>query len=316
MTTSHLPGDAPSLAQLAERFLVHLAVENRSPRTIAVWSAQLRRFGAWCRERGIDDVRDVTGEVWDVYRRWLFDYRQGRSGAALAFSTQVSYLTPLRSWFAWLHREGWIEEDRRERFRLPKERRSLPAAVLSVADVERLLAQPDVRTAAGLRDRALLEVLYSTALRVGELVTLAGHDVDAERCVLRVVSGKGGKDRVVPIGRQALLWLGRYAADVRPAQAARLGHWQLFLSARGRPLRSNYVSALVKEYFRRAQISGRGSCHRLRHSAATQMLERGADVRSLQQLLGHESLRTTQIYTHISITHLQQVHRQTHPAEQ
>ena len=197
---------------------------------------------------------------------------------------------------------------------LPRAEKRLPRHTLSLRQVEAVLAQVDVRRPLGVRDRAMLETLYSTAVRRAELVGLERSDVDRERGLVLIRCGKGKKDRFVPIGRRALGWIDRYVAEVRPALAGGASTGALFLSSTSGRIHPNYFSWRVKRYFRAAGIDYPGACHLFRHSAATLMLENGADIRYLQALLGHESLRTTQVYTHVSIAKLCEVHRRTHPA--
>jgi len=197
---------------------------------------------------------------------------------------------------------------------LPKEERRLPSDVLTADEVESLLNATDVTKPLGVRDRATLETFYSTAIRCGELCQLQVYDLESERGIAKINQGKGRKDRVVPIGQRASLCIDKYLADVRPAFVDETNESTLFFSCHGRPLSRNNVSAIVKGYMLAAGIDKRGSCHLLRHTTATLMMENGADLRSLQLLLGHERLNTTQIYTHVSIQRLKDVHAKTHPA--
>jgi integrase/recombinase XerD len=202
---------------------------------------------------------------------------------------------------------------------LPKR---LPRAVLSVSEMERVLAQPALETALGLRDRAILEVLYSTGIRRMELIGLDGTDLDVERGTLFVREGKGKKDRVVPIGERAIRWTERYLDDVRPhliEQSARRSVRNrstnaLFLSAHGTKLKPGKLTDRLHEYLRKAGIEKPGSVHIFRHTMATLMHDAGADIRDLQEMLGHAQLSTTEIYTHVSIERLKAVHTRTHPA--
>jgi integrase/recombinase XerD len=233
----------------------------------------------------------------------------------MRFATQAAYLIPVCRWCAWLAQENFLPADPAAALQLPKEEKRLPAAVLTAAEVERMLNQTDVTRPVGVRDRALLETLYSTGVRVGELVALAVYDLEPDRRILTVRQGKGRKDRVVPIGRRALAWLEKYLLDVRPRLVERTNEATLFVTSTGRPFGRTHVSALVRRYILEAGISKPGSCHLMRHTAATLMMEGGADVLSLQLFLGHSRLTTTQIYTHVSIQRLSQVHERTHPAK-
>lgn len=250
-----------------------------------------------------------------AYRRYLFHYRHPKTNAPLRFSTQASYLMSIRRWFVWLFAEKFIAEDIGEKLELPKEERRLPSDVLTIDEVESLINQADVDTLLGLRDRAMLETFYSTAIRCGELCRLQVYDLESDRGVAKITQGKGRKDRVVPIGQRASLWIHKYVTDVRPKFVVESNESTLFVSCHGRPLGRNNVSAIVKSYMLAAGIKKGGSCHLLRHTAATLMMENGADLRSLQLLLGYERLNTTQIYTHVSIQRLKEVHDKTHPAK-
>jgi integrase/recombinase XerD len=177
-----------------------------------------------------------------------------------------------------------------------------------------MLNRTDVNTPLGIRDRAMLETFYSTAMRCGELVALEVYDLSAERGVLSIRQGKGRKDRVVPVGERALAWLNKYLTDVRAQLVTESNETVMFVSKNGRRLGRNHVSYVVRHYLDLAGIAKKGSCHLLRHTTATLMLENGADLRALQMLLGHARLNTTQIYTHVTIQRLKDVHARTHPA--
>ena len=196
---------------------------------------------------------------------------------------------------------------------LPRLGRRLPKHVLTVSEAEQVLEQPDVNDAIGLRDRAILEVLYSTGIRRMEVLNLCIYDLDTERGTLMVRQGKGKKDRMVPIGERAVAWFGRYFNDARPALVVPPDDGTLFLGATGEELSPNRLTQLVRGYVDAADIGKRGACHLFRHTMATLMLENGADIRYIQEMLGHVELSTTQIYTQVSIRRLKQVHTLTHP---
>jgi len=307
--------DLPAPAELVRQYLLWLRMRNSSPVTLASWDFRLRRFNEWCAERGIGSLVDVTPDVLAAYRRWLYHYRNERTGAALKFTTQAAYLTPICRWFDWLAEAGYLPENVAADLQLPKGEERLPMTVLTAEEVECVLNATDVTRPLGLRDRAILETLYSTAVRVGELCALQVYDLEPDRRILAVRQGKGKKDRVVPIGRRALSWLHKYLADVRPTLIAQTHAATLFVTAQGHPFGRTHLSALVRRYIKRAGIDKAGSCHLMRHTAATLMMDGGADIRSLQLYLGHSKLNTTQIYTHVSIQRLREVHDRTHPAK-
>lgn len=185
---------------------------------------------------------------------------------------------------------------------------------LTDAEITQVLAHASLATPIGLRDRALLETGYSTGLRRMELIRLRLYDLDRARGVVVVREGKGRKDRVVPIGERAIAWLEKYLAEARPAFVAEPDEGRVFVTRTGRPFHPNHLSRLVRHYVIAAGIAKKGACHLLRHTMATGMLEHGADVRVIQEILGHARLTTTQLYTRVSIRLLKAVHTATHPA--
>jgi len=191
--------------------------------------------------------------------------------------------------------------------------RRLPRHVLNVREVETVLAVPDLATPIGIRDRAMLEVLYSTGIRRMELINLTLTDIDADRGTLMVRQGKGRKDRMIPIGERALAWISKSRDDVRPELAIGQDDGTLFLTTLGAAFVPNRMTQLVRNYVDAADIGKSGSCHLFRHTMATLMLENGADIRFIQAMLGHAELSTTQIYTQVSIRMLKQIHSATHP---
>ncbi|MEF9406636.1 site-specific tyrosine recombinase XerC, partial [Ralstonia solanacearum species complex bacterium KE055] len=280
--------------------------------TVRARRISIRRFIVWCEERGIAQPADVTKIVLERYQRHLFYYRKP-NGAPLTLGSQHGALAPLKTWFKWLARENHILYNPASELDLPKLPKHLPRAILSVQEVEAILAEADPDTPYGLRDRAMLELLYSTGIRRMEVAGLALYDVDAMRRLVFVREGKGAKDRVVPIGERALAWLDRYLTEARPQLI--VGQQQaLFVTDYGEPVSPEFVASHVKRYMEFAGIQKPGATHLLRHAMATHMLEAGADVRVLQALLGHANLNTTEIYTHVSIEHLRAIHDATHPA--
>ncbi len=256
---------------------------------------------------------DVTPLMIERYQHHLFHYRK-RNGQPLSLTTQSQALTSVRRWFWWMHRQHHLEHNPTADMQLPRGERRLPRHAMSEGEVEAVLAQADISTPLGLRNRAMLETLYSTGLRREEVLSLQLTDIDRQRGLLLVRCGKGKKDRYVPVGQRALAWIDKYLAEVRPQLQRDAAPPALFLTKNGRAMHPNYFSAMVRKYLENAGVAKAGACHLFRHATATLMLENGADVRFIQALLGHESLRTTQIYTHVSITHLREVHERTHPA--
>lgn len=307
--------DLPSLIILKERFLTHMRMKNTTPHTLCQWDFTLRRFLAWCDEHGVTEATDITPDVVAAYRRYLYHYRNPRTQGPIKFATQAMYLTSVRRWFVWLDREEIYPNHIANKVDLPKEEHRLPGDVLTASEVELILNQIDIGSQLGLRDRAILETLYTTAMRCSELCNLNIYDLSAERQLVTIRQGKGRKDRVVPIGERALKWVNKYLLDVRPSLVTQSNETVLFVSAKGQRLGRNHLSYLVRRCIEKAGIQKKGSCHLIRHTTATLMMEHGADVLALQMLLGHSKLTTTQIYTHVTIQRLKEVHAKTHPAK-
>ena len=245
-------------------------------------------------------------------REDLFDYLSERSAGLYAARSNARLLSSLRAFYSQQLRLGALAEDPSVLLEAPRVGRSLPKA-LSESEVEALIRAPELDTPAGLRDRAMLELMYAAGLRVSELVDLPAASVNLRQGVLRVM-GKGGKERLVPMGEEAQHWLERYLAEGRPALAGKRSLAPLFLGGKGEPVTRQQVWVLVKKLAARAGIDpGKVSPHGLRHSFATHLLNHGADLRVLQMLLGHSSLSTTQIYTLVAREGLKRLHQQHHP---
>ena len=247
-----------------------------------------------------------------VQRQDLFDYLAERSARQYASRSNARLLSSLRAFYSQQLRLGSISEDPTALLDAPKLGRSLPKA-LSESEVEALIKGSDTDTATGLRDRAMVELMYAAGLRVSELVNLPSVAVNLRQGVLRVM-GKGSKERLVPMGEEAQHWLERYLGEARPALVGKRDIVALFVSQRGEAMTRQQFWSLVKTLARRAGIDpGKVSPHGLRHSFATHLLNHGADLRALQMLLGHASLSTTQIYTLVAREGLKRLHQQHHP---
>jgi integrase/recombinase XerD len=242
----------------------------------------------------------------------LFHYRQ-KNGNPLSFRSQHTRLVPIRVWFRWLARQHHILHNPASELELPRLEHRLPKSVLSVAEIEQVLAQPDIRDPLGLRDRALMEMLYSTGMRRLELANLKLYDLDTERGTVTIRQGKGKKDRMIPIGERAAAWVEKYIREARPKLVVEPDDRTVFLSNAGEPFCLDHLSDLVREHVDAANIGKRGGCHMIRHTMATLMLDNGADTRYIQEMLGHADLKTTQIYTQVSIRQLKRIHAATHP---
>ncbi|MGY1458218.1 site-specific tyrosine recombinase XerD [Luteimonas sp. A534] len=305
-----LPPPRDADARAIDAFIDAWWAESGAARqTLDSYRRDLQGFARW-RDRG---------DIVDADRAGLFDYLAHRSREGYSPRSNARLLSALRAFYGWRLRQGLRADDPTALLEPPKLPRLLPKA-LAEGEVARLLEAPDVDAPAGLRDRAMLELMYACGLRVSELVDLPANGVNLRQGVLRV-SGKGGKERLVPLGDEARHWLDRYLADARPAL---VGARQVPVDAKGdaplfvgpdlrAPTRQAFW-ALVKRHAAAAGIDpGKVSPHGLRHSFATHLLNHGADLRSLQMLLGHSSLSTTQIYTLVAREQLKRLHARHHP---
>ncbi|MBX3175276.1 MAG: tyrosine-type recombinase/integrase [Gemmatimonadaceae bacterium] len=272
----------------------------------------LRPFLAWCAEAGICDCRELSHERLAAYQLWLGAPVAAPSPSSLTLRAR---LTAVRALTRWAVQSGLLEADPSATLSLPRAPRRLPAAVLTRDEAERVLSAVDTSSPAGVRDRAILEMLYSCGLRRAELLGLDVGDVDFGRGTVYVRRGKGGKARYVPLGRRAAAWLASYLDSARRSLVRDPRERALFLGARGRRVTRSRLTERLRGYLVAAGIGKPGSCHIWRHTMATLMHDRGADIRVLQELLGHAHLSTTAIYTHVSVERVREVHRRTHPAE-
>jgi len=276
--------------------------------------SDIRRFIGWCDERSLAHPNQVTRPILERYQRYLFYYRQERNNQPLSATSQNHYLTSVKQYFKWLTQQNYLLYNPASELVIIKQNPRLPV-VLSPEEVERLMQQPPTHTPGGIRDRAILELLYSTGIRRSELCDLQLQDIALTRKTLYVRKGKGNKDRLIPIGERALYWLIRYLNETRHQLLTDVQQDSLFLNDYGDTFRDTKLGDKVKRFMKNAGIDVLGSCHLLRHAMATHMLENGAELRFIQAMLGHANLSATQIYTHVSIRKLQQVHAETHPAK-
>jgi len=291
-------------ATALDDYLHYVAVERGlAANTVAAYR---RDLAAWLDHLGGRGCRWQAGGV-DELRSHL----DGLYGAGLGARSIRRHLSAVRGWYRYLVREGVVASDPTERIEAPRVGRTLPK-VLTVEEMGRLLDQPLVARSHGLRDRALLEVLYGSGLRVSELVGLREEAVSWEGGFIHT-RGKGGKGRLVPASAPALDWLERYRDEARPRLLKGRTTPVLFVTARGRGLSRQWVGRLVTRYARAAGIARPISPHTLRHSFASHLLEGGADLRLVQQMLGHADISTTQIYTHLTRGHLRQLVERCHP---
>ena len=308
MTTSKRDG-AASLAAvphdaLLDAYLDHLRVERGlSENSLDGYGRDLHKLRLFAHERGQPLAALGQGDV--------AEFIQSLHGRGLAARSVARAVHALRGFYRFAQREGRLQADPMENLRAPRVVKPLPR-FLTPRQVDALLGAPDTHTPLGLRDRAVLEVFYATGLRVSELIRLRPSDVDLDVGLLTCM-GKGRKERLVPLGREACRWITAYLRDVRPRLAKGRGASELFLSNRSRRFSRMGLWGLVRRHARTAGVERTLTPHVLRHSFATHLLERGADLRALQAMLGHADISTTQIYTHVTRERLRQIHDRFHP---
>ena len=307
------PNDPEGLSAWMARYMEALRVKNYSERTIENRLMYIGLFIQWCETRSVTRPQEVTKPMLDRYQRHLFHLRKP-NGKPLTFSAQKERLTPLRGYFRWLTRQNVLLWNPASEIELPRQEKRLPKHVLTIDEAERVLDVPNVNDPIGLRDRAILETLYSTGIRRMEAIRLSVYDVDAERGTLVVRQGKGKKDRMVPIGERAAAWVERYRTEARPGLVMPPDEAVLFLTQEGEAFSPARLTQLTRDYVNKAATGKTGACHLFRHTCATLMLEGGADIRYIQEMLGHVQLSTTEIYTRVSIRRLKAVHSLTHPS--
>lgn len=288
-------------------FLTHVRVEKGlAPNTQSAYRRDLDKFDAFARKRNLS-VRSVS-------RDDLVDFLAALYRQKLESRTVARHLVTLRNFFRFAQTQEIITTDPAVNLESPKIRRNLPG-YLRLEEVEKLLEQPDAKTPTGVRDRAMLEVLYSTGIRVSELISLGVSDLDSKVGCVRC-TGKGDKERIVPVGRKALGVVEKYLKEGRPVlvrQAKAAASPALFVNRRGSALSRVGVWKILSAYGRKAGLRVALTPHMLRHSFATHLLERGADLRSVQLMLGHADISTTQIYTHVVEERLKQIYKAHHP---
>jgi integrase/recombinase XerD len=315
--------DPESIAAWMRRYLEALTLRHLNPLNLNARRSNLAWFNQWCVERCIERPAQITHGHVVQFQKHLFLARKP-NGEAYAINGQLSVLNNVQAWCRWLVRHGHLPSNPAADLDLPKKVIYHLREPLNASEIEVVLAQPDLADPYGLRDRAILELFYATGIRRQELANLLTTDIDAERGCLYVRQGKGRKDRFVPIGERALAWVRKYEREARPLLLlvdgqghtnvqANPDERRLFVNQYGLPLSAYALSWRIRRYFDAAGVKKVGACHLFRHTVATVMLDNGADLRHVQEMLGHSMIVTTQRYTHVSIARLRAVHAATHP---
>lgn len=304
--------DPGTLANLVDDWMTWLEERNYSDRSVVTRKAALRVFLAWAHDRDLRRPEEITKPILESYQRWLYRYRKA-DGQPIGITTQRGRLGAVQALFSWLCRTNRLTANPAADLELPRQANRILPRALTVEDIAEILAVPDVADPLGIRERAMLELFYSTGIRRIEIVRLDIEDVDLNRRTL-FIRGKGNKHRMVPVGKRATNWLLKYLEHTRPLLHLTIAEHALFLTGYGERFSPDSVGNWVRRVIEKAGIERPGSCHMFRHACATHMLENGADIRYIQQLLGHARLDTTQIYTDVAILKLRDVHDRCHPA--
>lgn len=286
-------------------FINYLAVERGlAQNTLESYGRDLRQFQSYLHSSQIDIVKDSS-------RNTILSYLNSLQNKGRAVSTISRNLAAIKSFYQYLVRERYLEKDPAANLESPKLEKKLPK-ILSIAEVEELLRQPNTYTPTGLRDKAMLELLYATGIRVSELISLNISDINLDMGYIKCY-GKGAKERIVPLGSIAAKCVQDYVNKGRPKLVRTYEEPALFVNHHGNRLTRQGFWKIIKRYAREANIMKEITPHTLRHSFATHLLENGADLRSVQEMLGHADISTTQIYTHVTKNHLKEVYDKTHP---
>jgi integrase/recombinase XerD len=310
------------LEKLLASYRQWLAAAGRSAASIKDHTTKLTWFWRFLEDRGLAaqgrvDLLAIDRDTMADYQVFVFGLVSPHTEKKLACNTQINLLCYLTTFFKFLEQSGRIALNPSDVIKLPRQSRLLPPVMLTAEEMRRLLAAPDVGTVMGFRDRCILEVFWSSAPRLGELVRLSLDDLNLDGGLLTIREGKGDKERVLPLGRGACAWLGEYLKNVRPflLKKERAACGNVFVSKFGRQMDKVGWMHKLDVYLRRTRIKRPFSSHGFRHMLATEMLKNGADLRHIQQMLGHENLTTTQRYLHVVKAELRRVHHDSHPKE-
>lgn len=295
-------------------YLALCQAKGQAPDTLRGKRSGLKKFYLWCLPQQVYTIEQITLDLLDNYMEYLNHYRKPLDHQPLGQQQKRNLVTYIKTFVQYMYSKGLLSANTLAGIELPHSGRALPKALFSVAEIEKILAQSLLFGVHGLRDRAILEVFFATGIRRSELMMLDIDDIDFTAKLLRVNHGKGQKERIVPISKRACEWLVFYLSKLRPMISFIGSGGALFLANNGTRLRANQLSEMAGRYVRLSGIKRAGACHLFRHATATTMLDNGAELRHVQEMLGHASILTTQIYTHVSRAKLTEVYGSTHPS--
>ncbi len=294
-------------------YIKHLKTLGQSDHTIRMTEHYLYAFEGFLENEGVNDIEDITEEGMEEYQQDLA-FHITPKGTLLELSSQAFILGKIKGFTRHLKEKDYLLTDPSEKIKLPKTPKRLPKANLNIDEIQMLIKSPDTRTNLGYRDRVILELLYDTAIRRAEIGDIILTDLDLNNGYIHI-KGKGSKERVVPVSIRVSGLVKNYILSIRPSFLPKKGKdpGYLFLSSRARKMNDRTILDIVKRHAKQAGIEKRVTTHTMRHCCATHMLKNGAPIRHLQEMLGHESLESTQIYTHVTINDLKEAHRKYHP---
>lgn len=305
------------ISDLIINYLKYLKSQSFADSTIEKRKIHLNRFFTWCKDKGLNEIKNITRETIENYQKALSYKRHSdprQKGNLYSLEVQTRHLIAVIDFFKFCVKKNLILFNPASDLELPKFINSLPCNILTAEEANKLLETPNLRTLSGLRNRSILELLLATGMRRSEVVNLKLDDIDFEREVIFIRKSKGNKDRVIPINKRALGWIKRYLTSARTKYRFSKNSNHVFVTERGKAFYVDSLSILINRIFKKAGVAEKGSCHVFRHTMATVLLENGADIRYIQEILGHSNLTTTQIYTRVSIAKLKEVHKKTHPS--
>jgi len=307
-------GKQHTLVRCREFYLEDCMAHGQSRRTLETKMCSLGFFLRWCEHNGLTHVGMVEPDHLERYRPHISRYLRPCNQKPLDIASQRNRLTTVKVFFRRLKKRGFISTDPAIDFDLPRVARRLQRYVLNLEEIETILKMIPAHTLTGLRDRAIMETYFATGIRRMELANLELADVDLVSGLITVIRGKGAKDRRVPLANRSCGWIERYLCTSRPALVCSHSGTTLFLDNKGLKFRGHQLSRKASVCIRKAGVRKKGACHLFRHSTATLMHENGADLRYIQEMLGHADISTTQVYAHVAINRLRDVYAKTHPA--
>ncbi|MCL1137740.1 tyrosine-type recombinase/integrase [Shewanella pneumatophori] len=296
-----------------EYYLELCLAKGQSSDTVRNKRGGIKKFVLWCHEQSLTSIEDVNLDLMDDYAAYLNSYRKMLDNEPLSAAQKRNLLTYVKTFIKYMYIKGMLIENSLADIELPSKGQQIPKALYSVEEIEAILEQPLLFGVKGLRDRAILEIFFATGIRRGELVKLNIDDIDFTGKMVRV-HGKGNKERLVPISQRGCEWLAFYIGKIRPMFAFISSGKALFLANNGKRYIPGKLSDMASQYVKLAGFDRTGACHLFRHNTATTMLDNGADLRHIQEILGHASILTTQLYTHVSRKKLSEVYEATHPS--